>query len=117
MKTFDQAGVHHANYFQNQATIKFISTRSCNCSVAVRRFEERDLVGILRIERESFAHNARPPDALLEYAETAPELFLVAMANGRMAGYVIATMSSGGAEIVSLAVRPPIVRWASRRNC
>ncbi len=77
-----------------------------NCRVAVRVFERRDLPGILRIERESFVQDAWPREVFLEYASTAPELFLVAVMARRIAGYITASMTRGGAEIASLAVRP-----------
>lgn len=76
----------------------------------IRRFEKGDLPGILRIERASFGRDAWPREAFLDYASAAPDLFLVARAGGRIAGYSIATLTRHGAELDSLAVLPPYRR-------
>jgi ribosomal-protein-alanine N-acetyltransferase len=72
----------------------------------IRRFEESDLAGVLRIERASFGRGAWPREIFLAYAQAAPKLFLIARVNGAMAGYSIATFTARGAEIESLAVLP-----------
>ncbi len=77
-----------------------------NRSVVVRPFDACDLPSILRIERQSFTQDAWPRDVFLEYVSSAPELFLVASVAGKVAGYVVARMDKGAAEIASLAVRP-----------
>ncbi len=59
------------------------------------------------MERESFGRDAWPRELFLEYAAAVPDLFLVARAGGTIAGYSIACRSRHGAEIASLAVRPP----------
>jgi ribosomal-protein-alanine N-acetyltransferase len=69
-------------------------------------FEKRDLHGILRIECESFDRDAWSREVFLEYGRATPDLFLVARADGRIAGYSIACMTRHGGEIASLAVRP-----------
>jgi len=69
-------------------------------------FEKRDLPVILRTERESFKRDAWPRETFLEYAAAAPDLFLVAKVDGRIAGYSIACRTRHGAELASLAVRP-----------
>jgi ribosomal-protein-alanine N-acetyltransferase len=84
--------------------------------IIIRRFEERDLPSILRLERESFEHDAWSSKTFLEYAAAVPEFFLVALvvvssvASGirgeRLAGYSIASFTRHGAEIDSLGVRP-----------
>jgi len=74
----------------------------------VRSFESGDLPSVLRIERESFDRDAWPREVFLEYARAQPDLFLVARAAGnKIAGYSIARLTRHGAEIASLAVRPP----------
>jgi ribosomal-protein-alanine N-acetyltransferase len=79
--------------------------------IIIRKFEERDLPGILRLERESFERDAWSSKTFLEYAAAVPEFFLVAgVAAGirgeRLAGYSIASLTRHGAEIDSLGVRP-----------
>ena len=84
--------------------------------IMIRRFEARDLPGILRLERESFEHDAWARATFLEYAAAVPEFFLVAgvaagirgerLAGYRIAGYSLASLTRHGAEIDSLAVRP-----------
>jgi ribosomal-protein-alanine N-acetyltransferase len=75
-------------------------------SVSIRAFENSDLPGILRIERESFDGDAWPREVFLEYAPKRADLFLVARVEGRIAGYSIAYLTRHGAEIASLGVRP-----------
>jgi ribosomal-protein-alanine N-acetyltransferase len=75
-------------------------------TVTIRPFEKSDLTGILRMERESFDHDAWPRETFLEYAAAAPDLFLVARADAHIAGYSVACLTRHGAEIASLAVRP-----------
>ena len=72
--------------------------------VTIRRFEPGDLRRILAIEADGFGKYAWPAELFREYYEEAPELFLVAPAGRTLAGYVIATMWRGGAEIDSIAV-------------
>jgi ribosomal-protein-alanine N-acetyltransferase len=83
----------------------------------IRQFEKDDLPGIMRIERASFNRDAWPRELFVAYASAAPALFLVAKADGRIAGYSIATLAlpnrdckgvatDGRAEIESLAVLP-----------
>ena len=75
--------------------------------VTVGSFELSDLPGILRVERESFDRDAWSREVFLEYTRPAPALFLVARTAGNIIGYSIACWARQGAEIVSLAVRPP----------
>ena len=55
------------------------SARYNRCiEIIIRRFEARDLPGILRLERESFEQDAWARETFLEYAAAVPEFFLVA---------------------------------------
>jgi len=59
---------------------------------------------ILEIERECFGATAWPADLFREYAALCPQLFLVAKPGLRVAGYSIACVERGAAEIASIAV-------------
>ena len=72
----------------------------------VRRFERRDLVSVLRIEKASFSHDAWSREEYQKYFAKSPNLFLVAEVGGRVAGYIIGAMTRHGGEIDSLAVLP-----------
>ena len=74
--------------------------------ITIRRFRRGDLPRILKIEQESFGVDAWPADLFEEYAAVTPELFLVARAGLRVAGYSITSMVRHGAEIASIAVLP-----------
>lgn len=64
----------------------------------------RDLRRILEIERECFQATAWPADLFREYAASCAQWFLVAKAGRRIAGYSIACVNRGAAEIASIAV-------------
>ena len=72
----------------------------------IRHFELRDLPAILRIERASFAEDAWDREIFDEYIAKAPDLFLVAVAGEKIAGYILAARTRTGAEIASVAVLP-----------
>jgi ribosomal-protein-alanine acetyltransferase len=74
--------------------------------ITIRRFRVGDLPRILTIERESFGTDAWPAELFREYAAECPEMFLVARAGLRVAGYSITCMVRHGAEIASIAVLP-----------
>jgi ribosomal-protein-alanine acetyltransferase len=70
----------------------------------MRLFQSRDLRGILSVESESFGCDAWPAEVFREYAELWPKLFLVATVDDRIAGYSIASLARGNAELASIAV-------------
>lgn len=59
---------------------------------------------LLAVEEDAFGPDAWPADLFRSYALSNPELFLVARAGRAIAGYAIAALSRGGAEIASIAV-------------
>jgi ribosomal-protein-alanine acetyltransferase len=74
--------------------------------VDVRQFDRRNLHRIVEIEQASFAKDAWPAEAFLEYWRESPELFLIARLGRRIAGYSIARVGWRGAELESIAVHP-----------
>jgi ribosomal-protein-alanine N-acetyltransferase len=74
--------------------------------VKIRAFEPRDLRRILKIENGSFGRDAWPGELFREYAREYPELFLIALVGRSIAGYSIACLARGMAEIASIAVLP-----------
>jgi [ribosomal protein S18]-alanine N-acetyltransferase len=74
--------------------------------IDVRLFERRNLKRILEIERASFAKDAWPAEAFIEYWRQTPELFLTAWQGRRIAGYSITRTNWRGAELESIAVDP-----------
>lgn len=70
----------------------------------IRRFRIRDLRQIVKIEQESFGVDAWPRAAFIEYAETCPRLFLVAISGRSIAGYSISAVDGTRAELLSIAV-------------
>ena len=74
--------------------------------IEIRIFQSRDLRSILRIENESFGENAWPRELFVEYARESPDLFLVAAAGNRIAGYSTARFARGVVELASIAVLP-----------
>lgn len=75
-------------------------------SISIRPFEKSELPSILRIEEQCFDRDAWSREIFLEYADSVPRLFLVAKVGARIAGYSIASLTRGGAEIASMAVLP-----------
>jgi len=76
------------------------------CSPHIRRATERDLRGILRIERASFASDAWGLPEFRHYLQYCDDLFLIATVAGRVAGYGITCFERGVAELDSIAVHP-----------
>lgn len=72
----------------------------------IRRFQPSDLAAILKIEKASFGAYAWPAPVFREYARERPGVFLVAEADGAVAGYAIASIAKDRAEIASIAVLP-----------
>jgi ribosomal-protein-alanine N-acetyltransferase len=74
--------------------------------IDIRPFKRRDLNRVVAIERASFAKEAWPADAFLDYWRESPNLFLIATQDRRIAGYSIARTTWRGAELESIAVDP-----------
>ncbi len=72
----------------------------------IRQFELSDLEGVLDIEQASFGEEAWNRKLFLAYFRKTPDLFLVAMAGRRIAGYIITRVGSRNAELASIAVHP-----------
>ena len=64
------------------------------------------MAGVLRIEKASFLNDAWLREDFQKYFAESPDLFLVAEAAGRVADYIIGTITRHGGEIDSLAVLP-----------
>lgn len=69
-------------------------------------FRLRHLERILRIERASFDRDAWPRRYFLQLYAECGGLFVTAKVAGRIAGYAVACIGEGHAEIASLAVHP-----------
>jgi len=67
------------------------------------------LDAICEIERESFSE-PYPPYILAAIASETPEIFLVAVSNLRVAGYVLASLNKDSGHILSIAVRSDLRR-------
>jgi ribosomal-protein-alanine N-acetyltransferase len=74
--------------------------------IEIRQVRRADLDRIVEIEKVSFSREAWNRNLLLDYLEGCPELFLVAKAGRRIAGYSITCVTRTGAELVSIAVDP-----------
>ena len=73
----------------------------------IRRVRRGDLPSILRIENKSFARDAWSEEMFLDYiARPGRSVFLVAVVNGAVVGYVLAFHTLTRAELHSLAVAP-----------
>lgn len=72
----------------------------------IRRFQIRDLPGVLNIEKQSFGVDAWPADLFREYARECPRLFFVARVGRVVAGYSITCIARNTADIASIAVLP-----------
>jgi len=79
-------------------------------TVSIRKFRQRDLDAILKIEHACFGKDAYDRNLFAEYAHMCGGLFLVAERLGRICGYMLACVGSKGgshrAELVSVAVDP-----------
>jgi [ribosomal protein S18]-alanine N-acetyltransferase len=74
--------------------------------IDIRQSRKTDLPRILAIERVSFAGEAWDKEIFLEYFACCPDLFVVAKAGRRIAGYAITCIAGERAELVSIAVDP-----------
>jgi len=75
-------------------------------TIEIRPFNRRDLQRVVAIERASFGKDAWPAELFLAYWRACPDLFLIAKARHRIAGYSIARTDWRGAELESIAVDP-----------
>jgi ribosomal-protein-alanine acetyltransferase len=69
-------------------------------------FLRRHLERVIAIENACFPREAYPRELFLELREECGPYFLVARRGRRIAGYSIASVAGGKAEIVSVAVAP-----------
>jgi len=78
--------------------------------ISVRPFRADDIERILQIERASFGADAYDRKLFAELFDQCGELFLVAVTNGRICGYMVTCMRGrklpNAAEVVSIAVHP-----------
>lgn len=75
--------------------------------ISIRRVRRDDLRSILRIEKASFARDAWDREIFLDYlARSEKSLFLAAIIDGAVAGYVVACQRETRAEVDSIAVTP-----------
>jgi ribosomal-protein-alanine N-acetyltransferase len=79
--------------------------------IEVREFQSSDLDRILAIEQASFGSDAWDKKLFFAYHRKCADLFLIASAGRRVAGYSITCAGLRNAELVSIAVDPP-----DRRN-
>jgi [ribosomal protein S18]-alanine N-acetyltransferase len=77
----------------------------------IRPIRQRDLDGILEVERACFGGDAYDRKLFAEYSRGCGNLFLVAESAGRICGYSLTCARGGRAELVSIAVDP-----AARRD-
>jgi [ribosomal protein S18]-alanine N-acetyltransferase len=75
--------------------------------MSIRRAHSDDLPSILRIEEKSFAREAWDRELFRDYlARSARSLFLVAIINREVVGYVLAFRGETRADVDSIAVAP-----------
>ena len=78
--------------------------------IFVRSFRAADMDRILEIERASFGAAAYDRNLFAELFHNCGELFLVALTDGRICGYMVTCMcgkrAPEAAELVSIAVNP-----------
>jgi len=72
----------------------------------LRTFQRSDLAEILRLEALSFADDPYPGALFLDWQRRSPSLFLVALGEGTIVGYVLAAVDKGDGRIISIAVDP-----------
>jgi [ribosomal protein S18]-alanine N-acetyltransferase len=75
-------------------------------NLEVRQFQPSDLDRVLSIEQASFGSDAWDKKLFLAYHRKCADLFLIASASSRVAGYSITCAGSRNAELVSIAVDP-----------
>ena len=73
----------------------------------IRPMRQRDLDGIVEVERACFGCDAYDRKLFAEYSRACGGLFLVAESEGRIRGYSLTCARGGRAELVSIAVDPP----------
>jgi len=72
---------------------------------SIRAFRiEDDLYEIMEIERQAFPKSPYPVSVMVQYAKNYPQGFIVAEADGEVAGYLIYDERDG--HIISMAVKP-----------
>ena len=76
----------------------------------IRPMRQRDMDGILEVERASFGSDAYERKLFAEYSRASEGLFLVAESGGRVRGYSLTRPTGNRAELVSIAVDPPARR-------
>ena len=74
----------------------------------VRRLRLRELDRILEIERASFGPDAYDRKLFAEYAHKCGDLFLAAVRQGSIWGYMIVCTRGDRAEVTSVAVDPEV---------
>ena len=81
-----------------------------NQAISIRPFRAFDLDRILEIEHASFGKHAWDRKLFADFSHKCGELFLVAVKNQRICGYILTCLSGdrtpGRAELVSIAVDP-----------
>ena len=84
----------------------FDRQRALKRPIEIEPFRLRHMERILEIERASFGKQAWPRRMFVDLYDEYPQLFLVAKAGRRIAGYMATAVEGRSAEIVSLAVDP-----------
>ncbi len=54
----------------------------------IRRFQRRDLAGVVRLEKRAFGEEAWPAEDFLDLLDYGDAVFIVARANRQIAGYI-----------------------------
>ncbi|MEM4101489.1 MAG: N-acetyltransferase [Desulfurococcaceae archaeon] len=71
----------------------------------IRSYEDHDLPGVLHVENECFEPGDRYPRRVFEYYSRKGAIFKVALYQGVIVGYVIASVENNLCHVVSLAVK------------
>ena len=79
--------------------------------IKIRKFSLADLRRILKIEKSSFTVDAYPMSRFKNLFKKHPEGFWVAQIAGKVVGYVIAYITKGMTDFVSIAVDPKYRRF------
>jgi len=74
--------------------------------IKIRKFSLSDLKRILKIEKFSFTMDAYPGNRFKNLFKRHPEGFWVAEKAGKVVGYIIAYITRGMANFISIAVDP-----------
>jgi len=84
-----------------------VSTRATSQPASIKQAEFGDLASIVRIEKQSFDHDAWDRELFLGYlARSDRSVFLVAAIGRKVVGYALAFHSPTRAELHSIAVAP-----------